>query len=94
MNEADMFSNKFLSWWPVIVAVLIFATTIGGQQVTIAGQDDRLVEQKVEISENKNAIVALKTVQAKIDERTKNIQMQQSHAQSTLDTILKELRTR
>ena len=84
--------NKILSWWPVIAAVLIFAAAIGGQQVTIAAQGDRIMEQKQELLENKKAIVSLKTVQAKIDERTKNIQEQQNHAQATLDEILKELR--
>ncbi len=86
--------NKFLSWWPVMIAVLFFAASIGGQQVTIASQKDMLVEQATIVKTNTKAIVSLKETQARIDERTLNIQTQQKQAQKTLDEILKELRTR
>ena len=77
---------KFLSWWPVLLAVLLFAAATGGQQVTIASQGKQ-------VAENKTAVVSLKQGQARIDERTKNIQTQQQQAQETLNQILKELRT-
>lgn len=84
--------GKALHWWPIVVAVIMFAAAMGGQQVTIAGQEEKLGVQKEEIAENKKAIVSLKQGQARIDERTENIQLQQRYAQKTLDQILKELR--